>query len=549
MRARSLTLPILLLALLLAPAGARAQHTHQHAGDTRVCGTMLWFEAQADPKNRRALSALGIICDRRVAKHASALSPTQRFRIHYDLTGPDGVEQVDRNTNGIPDYIDSVAFYMDLAWKIEIDSLGFLPPLPDNRGPGDEIDVYICDLLQSIYGLTIPEPDNPTGSNTANGFMVLDNDYRGYPTPGIEGLKVTSAHEFHHLVQFSRYRYDFSQAGLYEATSVWMERKVHPDIPDYRQYLPDFLGAPQNFGFSTHKTSEDVTGYAHVLYMDYLEKRVGRSVVREIWERFATDAIYTQAIDLALRDHRLNLEDSWCEFSQWCYYTGARADGDTYFPEARTYQTMRQVNTRTMGASDEVIGGSLYPLSFGYYRVFVPTGVSAPDTVDFLITNARTNFGRGGPSVGKDEFWLEISLENKDGYAAVAHGADTLYYSFRGSSPQFCAAPILGGLISVAPTTVISPQPFLSDGAAQMLFGVNLAKDQVRNVRLWIYGANMVRVREIETREISALNNQLGVVWDGRDLRGDLVPSGVYLYQMSINDAEPTFGKFAVLRK
>jgi hypothetical protein len=44
-------------------------------------------------------------------------------------------------------------------------------------------------------------------------------------------------------------------------------------------------------------------------------------------------------------------------------------------------------------------------------------------------------------------------------------------------------------------------------------------------------------------------NNQLGVEWDGRDNSGALAPTGVYIYQISINGGEPVLGKFAVVRK
>lgn len=79
--------------------------------------------------------------------------------------------------------------------------------------------------------------------------MVLDNDYKGYPTSGYNGLRVTIAHEFHHVVQLAGYRSDLSQRNFYEATSVWMERIVEPTILDYINYVKNFLTVLKSIHF------------------------------------------------------------------------------------------------------------------------------------------------------------------------------------------------------------------------------------------------------------------------------------------------------------
>ena len=552
MRIRFISLSLVFLAIVAGNANAQFGHQHDDSLDGHahaMCGTSLWIRAH-DGKHPELQGLLASLCDSRVLKQANTVSPGGHFRIHYDRTGADAVAAKDSNANNVPDYIDSVAYYLEYAWTVEIDQYGFLAPPPDNRGPGPETDVYICNLPSNIYGLTVPEADNPTGTNTLNGFMTLDNDYAGYPTPGIQGLAVTSAHEFNHLVQFSRYRYDRTQTSLYEMTSVWFERQVHPDIPDYLQYVRDFLGAPQNYSPATHKTAEDVTGYCHVIYFDYLAKRFGRDIVRSIWEKFADQPNCFTAMDLALRDNRWNLESSYCEFALWCYYTGARAQDTTYLPEARFYPTMRVATQRTLDSADAVIGMSLYPLSFGIFRVLLPQASgSARDTVDFLVTDARTDFGIGGPGLAKNNCTLDLSKSERDGYTALEYSNGKLYFRLTSPTSQFCVTPLLGGQQTAVPSARISPQPYLCDGGSQMLFGINLAKEQVTHATLWIYSSSAGRVVELERRELDVLNNQLGVAWDGRDRNGNLVPSGVYLYELSINQAAPLVGKFVVVRK
>lgn len=553
MYTRTLLPVLLVLCAGMRTATAQSQEDYDGHGH-RTCGTLAWIAAHHNEKgaDRGILSSL---CDQRVLKQRNHLTSGGHFRINYDVAGDDSVSVKDVNRNDVPDYIDSVAFYLEYTWDVEINQLGYLAPPPDNRGIGPELDIYICNLPATYYGLARPEEDNPTGDNTVSGFLILDNDYTGYPTPGIAGLRVTVAHEFHHIVQFSRYMYDFSQSDLYEATSVWMERQVMPTIPDYLQYVKEFLGQTQSYGFSTQKTREDVTGYAHVIYLDLLAKRINRDVVREIWDRFAETGDMFVAIDRALRAHSepavpLNLESSFCELAEWCYYTGARSRDTTYFLEARQYPSMRPADFRAFDGTDMLVSGSLYPLGFGMYRVQLPPNRQGKrDTVDFVITNARTNIGHGGPGIGMDNFSLELSGTRHDGDSPLVNGTDTVYYKFSAQTSNWCVNPIRGGAKQYTMVSVVSPQPYISDGASRMLFGVNLAKEQVQGVKVWIYSSSLARVRELEIRELDAMNNLLGVLWDGRDFAGNLVPSGVYLYEISVNDGTPIMGKLAVVRK
>lgn len=549
---------LLLVTIVALSTTARAQVGHSHGAGPQerphpLCGTMAWMAEEAGIHDPKRPSIQAITCDNRPTKERNVLSGEGRFRIHFDLSGRDSVSIVDRDANGVPDYVDSAAIFLEQSWDLEIDEFKFDAPPLDNKGMGPEIDVYLCDLNGFYYGLAVPERDLPTGPNTVMGFLVMDNDFseeQGYPTTGFDGLKVTCAHEFHHIVQFSRYRYDFGQAALYEATSVWFERKFAPHVDDFLTYVQPFLQAPQTIGFSTHNVQETVTGYAHVLYMEYLEKKIDRDIVRRIWERFKNEPIAFDAIDQALRESDHNLENSYCEFAEWCYYTGARSIEGRYFEEARILKTMLPAQVRPFSGDDLLVQDKLFPLSFGIYRVTAPRGTSGNrDTIDFLITNAHTNFGRGGPTIPKDSFTLEVVDAPRDDYRALPHGNDTLYFKLRSSHPQFCVNPLIGGRAINFLATTISPQPFLSDGAARLIFGVDLAREEVHRVKLWIYSSALVRVGEVVQNELMAQDNQLGVIWDGRDVHGDLVPSGIYIFELSINDDSPIIGKFAVIRK
>jgi hypothetical protein len=472
------------------------------------------------------------------------------FLIHYEATGTDAPSPIDNNANGIPDYIDSVDYYMEYAWDVEINQYGFQAPPPDNLNPGQGgpdglIDVYICNLPSIYYGAACPESNNPSGNGVAS-YLMLDNDYKGYPTPGIKGLRVTSAHEFNHILQFI-YRYDLTQRSIYEATAVWFERQVHPDIPDYRQYVDSLLIHPQDYGLSTNRTTTDVTGYAHELYLEYLSKRFGRNTIREIWEAFEHEDQFA-AIDDVLHNHSFSLENSYCEFAEWCYYTGSRARDTMYLYDAVKYPTMRPAATRRLEPASEnlTVIDSLYALSFGLYRLVVPTSnINLLDTVDFVVTNARPDIGKG--TTKREAFTLEIDRQQRTDFTQLALSEQNIYYRLTVPSSHFCLYRTINGAVNSIVATRISPQPFLNDGGNQMVFAVDQTQDLIHDIKVWIYTSAMTRVREIEQKELTGANHLLGVVWDGLDNNGRPAPSGIYIYEMSVNGGEPTLGKFAVV--
>ncbi len=544
-------LPVVIVLLILTlPVWGQDPHNHGESALPIKCGTPVWIAGHApgaSDKDKQLLSQLR--CDSREVKQRNYLTEAGHFRIHYDVSGRDSVSIRDANLNDVPDYIDSVAFYLEMAWDVEIGMFGYTPPPSDNAGPGPEVDVLVCDLSGAYYGYAIPEYDRPTGPNTVSGFLVLDNDYRGYPTPGIPGLRVTSAHEFHHIVQFSAYRNDLSQASIYEATSVWFERKVHPSINDFRQYSDSLILFPQNYGFSTNATQTTVTGYAHVLYLDYLEKKYGRDVIRRAWEEFRTKPTEWEAWDAALISRGGNLATSYCEFSEWTYRTGDRADS-AYLPDAADYPTMRAVVTLPFDGDAISIPSNLLPLSFGLYRIALPRSASIlRDTVDVLVTNARTDFGKGTPALPKDRFAITISRDDGPDMKPLRGQGDSVFYRIDDAGGVSCSKVVVDGRPVVFIASHPSPQPFVIDGAERLVVPVPDNGEPVVSASLWIYTSSMRPVADVQQSGLAGANNLVGVVWDGRNRAGELVGSGVYVYELEINGSTYSVGKIAVVRK
>ena len=80
----------------------------------------------------------------------SVVSPSGKFRIHFDTTNVNGNQPFLYDANGqrIPNstraYVDSVAQVCDHVYHVEVDSFGYPPPPSDSGvGGGNEYDIYI----------------------------------------------------------------------------------------------------------------------------------------------------------------------------------------------------------------------------------------------------------------------------------------------------------------------------------------------------------------------------------------------------------------------
>jgi hypothetical protein len=379
---------------------------------------------------------------------------------------------------------------------------------------------------------------------------VLDRDYKepNYATRGIEAVKVTMAHEFQHIIQFASYRFAYHQTSIYEATAVWFERQVHPSIPDYRQYVDAFLMKPQRYAFSTNNVSDGITGYGHDLFMDYVATKYGRDIVRRFWELFR-DRDSFKAIDDALREKETNLENSYCEFARWSYFTGYRAQEDLYLKEAAIYPAMQAEQTVPLN-ENTVMVGSLQPLAFSLMQVTIPTGnPNIHDTVGFLTTNSRTDIGGGGTHLASESFSIEVSPTEQTGFTPFRlDDSRTIYYRLQSEGPNLCLDAI-GEQINTAIAASTSPQPFINDGGNRLLVAVGDVSQEVKTAVLNIYSTAMIPIATVNQEGLLGQNNQLGVLWDGRSSSGEAVPSGIYIYELSINGGDPVLGKFAVVRK
>jgi hypothetical protein len=285
-----------------------------------------------------------------------------------------------------------------------------------------------------------------------------------------------------------------------------------------------------------------------------LDDRSDQDIVRSVWDKFADNGAQFTAWNSALlaSDLPFNLNTAYCEFARAMYHSGARSDDTAAIPSGDEFATMSAAAVHLLPDEEtRVVEGGLSPLAFGIWRFLIDNPLSlTPDTLDFLITNARSNLGTGGRQWinNPEEFTLEVSTFSGSGFTPIVFRSDTIYYSASFPHSEFCIDPFINGSNGTIVTSFPSPQPFVNDGGSDMIFAINLDPTEVTTWELTIYSTDMRLVRRRDGTGLEKVQNMRGVMWDGRDGSGTVVQSGVYLYTLQINGKEPVVGKVAVVR-
>lgn len=162
--------------------------------------------------------------------------------------------------------------------------LGWRDPAPDGGlGGSDNVDVYIEDLYDTehVYGYTALDPNQPQDPSVPHhAYLVMDNNYSRYGGAGaLANEQVTAAHEYNHVLQNA---YDFLEDGwMFEATAVYMEKKVFPDTTDYVNYVKSWVANTKQplTAFATTNTK----AYGSAVWNHWLDHRYGPNVVRDAW--------------------------------------------------------------------------------------------------------------------------------------------------------------------------------------------------------------------------------------------------------------------------
>ncbi len=312
----------------------------------------------------------------RVNKQKYFDTPSGFFRIHYDTTGGHAVYQAGIDVNppdGVPDYVNRTAEYFDLAWRYQCDTLGYdTPPFDGSNGGGNDLyDVYMHHY-SGAYGVTFSENSSyqrPGRNYDYTSYIYVDPTYAGFGyADRTLPMKVTSAHEFFHAVQFA---YNVNAGSWYmENCATWMEDIIWDGINDNYAYLFYFLNYP-HYALTTANGGFEYGGF---IWPMFLYENWGHDFIRQTWE-YSINVPALAALDQVCANYGTFLEEQYVIFSLWNYLTNYRDDGNHY-EEGGSYNLARTMRTHTSYPVDNMSSSSR-PNALGCnYISFVNSGQS-----------------------------------------------------------------------------------------------------------------------------------------------------------------------------
>ncbi|MDP2984601.1 MAG: T9SS type A sorting domain-containing protein [Candidatus Latescibacter sp.] len=312
----------------------------------------------------------------RPAMDAFADSNNKHFRAHYDTTGFNAPNMTDRDLNGVPDYVDSTLVYLEYAWSLVI-KLGYGAPRTDTmQGGSNAVDVYLEDLApQKYYGVTYPDESFTTMGSS---FLVLDNNYTDavFPTKGYAALRVTSAHEFFHVIHYSYYG-GGDAIWWMEESAVWMEDYAWDDVNDYLNYIDSYL-LNRDISLDTN----DQSMYGASLFAFFMAKKYGNDIIRQVWNTFRDRQ--SGKIDLLNMVLPEGLPAALDDLGVWLYFTGKRANPVDFLKDSALFKNAPTPGTThmTIPAVDSL---TFQRCTFKYVEISPPNGFAASDSLSFYF--------------------------------------------------------------------------------------------------------------------------------------------------------------------
>jgi hypothetical protein len=458
-----------------------------------------------------------------------------RFRVHYDTTGFNAAAMLDLNEVRIPNsadqFADSVGAVFNDVYAREIDELGYPSPIQ----PGETVyDIYVSDL--PYYGLT--QTNGRIGSTLpvrSTSYIEIENDFRFYYSPGIAGLKVTAAHEFHHAIQFAGYGVWPGEEYLMEMTSTWMEDVLYDEVNDYIQYLRDPYAptAVPRGQFDTPElefTHVDlIIQYSRMIWCKYLEQKHSRALIRRIWERTQLEPPI-EAMDGALGEVGSSIRQAFLEWSAWNFRTGPNADTVNGYEESAAFPPMRIRAQYAYAPPSRVYPDTIMAMSSGYHIVTVGGRqmLVILSNVDLAIP--------GGPRAFRYEMQdaEEVSFKRlSNGISVRVAAADPEHWVSQENVP------------SVVSDVVVYPNPFVRGSSPRVTFRLPVTPAS-EHASLLVLSVGLDRMFAGEVPVVQLRPLESSVQWGGKDEAGVDAPSGIYLFVIRVDGKEYT-GKFTVI--
>jgi hypothetical protein len=477
----------------------------------------------------------------------SIISASGLFRIHYDTSTSHTPALVTVDGLRIPDsyhqFADSVAKIFDEVYEIEINQFGYPVPAKDGiRGGGTEYDVYIENLGEGSYGYTNTYMDTVINDRQYPAYMIIDNDFgSGFYTKGLDGVRVTAAHEFHHVIEVSTSGVWDSDFYFYEMSATSMESTVYPDIRDYIQYIKTYFDRTD---FWTLFLQHPQSGYERAIFTKFLMEKFGVGIMNSIWTEVKTYRPIP-ALQNVLASYSTTLQNEFSEFGIWNIYTGARADSGKYFVDAKYFPPLKYYSEKTADTSIQTIQASIKAFALQYHKIR-----HGLDTTHVIIAN--TNYQDAINELNQS-FMYQYRF-TVDSNSALSEVRPDLFAEFNPlTAPEFFNwkySAITSEGIYVPPPLPIPasiscyPNPFNPSDPSKSPLNFNTEFKSVPE--LYIYSASMDLVFS-GIAQYSLDSGRIFAKWDGRDNNKNYIPSGIYFYYLT-DQKTKIRGKFAVIR-
>lgn len=495
----------------------------------------------------------------------STISSKNHFRIHYALNGPNAVDTIDTNRNGIPDYVDACAEAFEYAYDIQVNEMGFPPPPNNGENGADSYDVYIIDFAsQGYYGLTTSVLSLPGSTNQHSyslTYIEIDNNYsksdktgNGSPsfnTFELDALKITAAHEFQHAIHLANYGMNDQQndVSLYEMFCTWIEAYHYPEIKDYHFYVKNFFSNPKENRFGQRNSQFVSSGYANALFFEYLhdkaqEKNLGFKTIFDMWDNIGRRNFGYYALELALRDNALPLHELWCGYMERIYHTGKRAKGKNANEVFRFAEEFPLIKSDTaMVNPSAIFTGYVYPYEIKSLSGALFGASDLTDTSNILISPAYADFFRffGGQDL---PYTVTIDKNNRN----TPIGFSEYYVDIDLNSTPACSLIRLAKGELVLPAERPYPNPLSLGKHSKINFPLpyGIAMGQEVEIKIFTVAGIPVHSERVKVRIDYDNTSVQGANMLTATLENTTVLSpGVYIFTI-FSGVEPLSGKFMV---
>ncbi|HEX9652984.1 MAG TPA: MXAN_6640 family putative metalloprotease [bacterium] len=514
-----------------------------------TCATFLMTEMRHnlqnfDPQEQSILRPLLL----RPTLPLNHVSPSGNFRIHYSGVEPHAVPAADIDSNGLPDFVEEVARAFDESYDLEVTMLGYRAAPGDGGVDGLEYDIYMQALGPQSYGFTQGEVAIPgTPQNDYTSYIVIDNDFENdHFTTGVDGARVTVAHEYFHAIQFGYRLFANSEEPFYyEMCSTWMEDIAYDDIDDYFQYLPVYFGRTD---IPFNHFDRFLHAYGQAVWNHFVVKNFADiDVIRRSWEVMQTGPLALAAIDQSLIAKGSRFEDAFAEFAVWNFYTGNRADPLQFYEESPEYPQIK-LNGDFVVSSDTSIIDSSLSLTTKYFRL--TTATSGDYSITGMVDDiAAWNFWAIVRAPGRIDSTYNFNIANGQSLGflpsrteivvmptnlQILDGPDLPQLNSRYSRFRF---NLIEGAIDdggVRGITAAYPNPFVVGQHSGLTFTFLSANTEDLQVRILTSEGRVIRT--VKFSDGSNALAQTFFTWDGLDDDRVVVASGIYLFQLQQDD-------------